>query len=119
MLQLCTMATAHYDNALCVPMPIIHPKNRPLVVENSQLFAQRTVRPPSSFSHKRNSFNVTPRGWVLQVALSVKRQSGGEGANNCTPQVDGSCALPHNSLNPMGQLSQQTPRIQQAWMSRR
>ena len=41
MLQLCTMATAHYDNAVWVPMPIIHPKNWLLVVENSRLFAQR------------------------------------------------------------------------------
>ena len=35
MLQLCTMATAHYDNAVWVPMPIIHPQNWRLVVENS------------------------------------------------------------------------------------
>ena len=26
MLQLCTMPTAHYDNAVWVPMPVIHPK---------------------------------------------------------------------------------------------
>ena len=41
MLQLCTMPTVHYDNAVWVPMPIIHPKNWLLVVENSRLFAQR------------------------------------------------------------------------------
>ena len=42
MVQLCTMATAHVDNAVWVPMPIIHPKNWLLVVENSQLFTQHT-----------------------------------------------------------------------------
>ena len=35
MLQLCTMPTAHYDNVVWVPMPIIHPKNWLPVVENS------------------------------------------------------------------------------------
>ena len=42
MLQLCTMAMVHYDNAVWVPMPIIHTHNWLLVVENSRLFAQRT-----------------------------------------------------------------------------
>ena len=39
MLQLCTMPTAHYDNVVWVPKPIIHPKDWLPVVENSQLFA--------------------------------------------------------------------------------
>ena len=41
MLPLCTMATAHCDNAVWVPMPIRHPQNWLLVVENSRLFAHR------------------------------------------------------------------------------
>ena len=40
MLQLCTMPLAHYDNAVWVPMPIIHPKKWLPVVENSRLFAR-------------------------------------------------------------------------------
>ena len=36
MLQLCTMATVHYNNAVWVLMPIIHPQNWLLVVENSR-----------------------------------------------------------------------------------
>ena len=37
MLQLCTMAMVHCNNAVWVPMPIIHPKNWLLVVENSRI----------------------------------------------------------------------------------
>ena len=52
MLQLCTMATVHYDNAVWVPIPITHPQNWLPVVENSRLFAQRAhsaVRPLKSY----------------------------------------------------------------------
>ena len=45
MLPLCTMPTAHYDDVVRVPMPILHPKNWLLVVENGRLFSQRMVRP--------------------------------------------------------------------------
>ena len=55
-----TMPTAHYDNALWVPMPIIHPKNWLLVVENSRLFAQRTVRPRMLPKKKINTFFLVP-----------------------------------------------------------
>ena len=41
MLQFCTMAMVHCNNAVRVPMPIIHPENWLLVVKNSRLFAQR------------------------------------------------------------------------------
>ena len=51
MLQPCTMAMGHCNNAVWVPMPIIHPEKWPPVVENSRLFAARTVRPPSPQKH--------------------------------------------------------------------
>ena len=40
MLQLCTMAMVHCNNAVRMPMPIIHPENWLSVVDNSRLFAQ-------------------------------------------------------------------------------
>ena len=47
--------------------------------------------------------------WVLQVALNILKQSRGARAASCRPEADGSRTLPHKSLNPMGQLSQQAP----------
>ena len=46
MLQLCTMPTAHYDNAVWVPMPIVHPKNWLPVVEIADLSHTAHGAPP-------------------------------------------------------------------------
>ena len=75
MLQLCTMPTAHYANAVWMPMPIIHPKNWLPVVENSRLFAPRMVRPHTSLVHTHVRQQSTGRCiWIrCKLACSTFR----------------------------------------------
>ena len=72
MLQLCTMATVHYGNVVWVHMSIIHPTNWLPVVENSHLFARRTVRPPGARQHWRCASPSDPAGGrsILDPAAS-------------------------------------------------